>query len=68
MRFPTCQFYQSTFDVTRPCNFHEVLKTSVESLQYIYSIMSKNGGISGVVVEEIDVCHERFLDHSLTES
>ena len=29
VRFPTCQFYQSKFDVTRPCNFHKVLKTSV---------------------------------------
>ena len=30
VRFPTCQFYQSKFDVTRPCNFHKVLKTSVQ--------------------------------------
>ena len=29
VRFPSCQFYQSKFDVTRPCNFHKVLKTSV---------------------------------------
>ena len=32
VRFPTCQFYQSTIDVTRPCNFHKVLKTSVPPL------------------------------------
>ena len=31
VRFPTCQFYQSKFDVTRLCNFHKVLKTSVSS-------------------------------------
>ena len=29
VQFATCQFYQSKFDVTGPCNFHKVLKTSV---------------------------------------
>ena len=29
VRFLACQFYLSKFDVTRPSNFHEVLKTSV---------------------------------------
>ena len=32
VRFSTCQFYQSKFDVMRPCNFHKVLKTSVNNL------------------------------------
>ena len=32
VRFPTCQFYLSKFDVTRPSNFHEVLKTSVDEV------------------------------------
>ena len=38
VRFLTCQFYQSKFDVTRPCNFHKVLKTSVQ-LQYFESFL-----------------------------
>ena len=33
VRFPTCQFYLSIFDVTRLSNFHEVLKTSVKCVQ-----------------------------------
>ena len=37
------------------------------SLQYQYSIMSRMEEIVGVVVEEIDVCHERFLDDSLSK-
>ena len=40
VRFPTCQFYQSKFDVTRPCNFHKVLKTSVhpESIRKSFNL------------------------------
>ena len=38
VRFPICQFYQSTFDVTRPCNFDKVLKTSVLSFLSICSV------------------------------
>ena len=42
-------------------------KFGIESLQYRYSIMSKNGGNRWCGVEEIDVCHEWFLDHSLSK-
>ena len=43
-------------------------KFRIESLQYLYNIMSKNGGNRWCGCQGIDVCHERFLDHSLSET
>ena len=34
VQFPACQFYLSKFDVTRPHNFHKVLKTSVVTVSF----------------------------------
>ena len=43
-------------------------KFGIERLQYLYRKMSKRmEEIVGVVVEEIDICHERFLDDSLSK-
>ena len=42
-------------------------KFGIESLQYLFRKMQRMEEIVGVVVEEIDVCHERFLDPSLSK-
>ena len=42
-------------------------KFGIESLQYLNRKCQRMEEIVGVVVEEIDVCHERFLDDSLSK-
>ena len=50
------KFFMSSFTfniLSRKCS--DERKFGIESLQYLYSITSKNGEVVGVVVEEIDV-------------
>ena len=42
-------------------------KFAKQSLQYIYSNMSKMDKIAGLVLSKLMFWHERFLDHSLSE-
>ena len=39
----------------------------IESLQYLYRKMSKIIGNHCVAVEQINVCHKRFLEDSLSK-
>ena len=57
-----------TFNIlSQKCS--DEMKFGVESLQYLYSIMSKNGGNCWCawLTRKSMFCHERFLDYSLSE-
>ena len=52
--FPACQFYPSKFDVTRPSDFHKVLKTSV-----LFSI-KKNDKKESIIHDPVQQRHDKY--------
>ena len=63
------KFFKSSFTfniLSQKCS--DERKFGIEILQYFIGKCQKKEEIVGVVVEEIDVYHERFLDDSLSES
>ena len=62
------KFFMSSFtfnNLSQKCS--DERKFGKETLQYLYRKCQRMEEIIDVVVEEIDVCHERFPDDSLSK-